>query len=129
MKMNNPQTRLNEYPCRCEMGEMENCTLDEIKYMIKNYLLLEVQLDKDGDFFTYIRQWKEPSMMVEVWVPLTWRWARKWKRQRIENGDLYLTDGKQIICIWNGETSLEKFIQKCERIEDEFKDKDFMSHK
>jgi hypothetical protein len=53
------------------MGESEKCNLDEIKYMIKNHLLLEIQLDNDGDYFVYIRQWKELPMMVKVGVPLT----------------------------------------------------------
>lgn len=64
-------TKLDEYPCWCEMGEMEKCNLDEIKYMIKNHLLLEIQLDEDGDYFVYIRQWKEIPMTVKVGVPFS----------------------------------------------------------
>lgn len=115
-------TRLEEYPCWCEMGEMEKCNLDEIKYMIKNHLLLEIQLDNDGDYFVYIRQWKELPMTVKVGVPLTWKgnW-KKGRRVRIDTGDLYLTDGKQIIRIWSREVSLEWFIQKCEALDDKYR--------
>lgn len=118
-------TRLEEYPCWCEMGEMEKCNLDEIKYMIKNHLLLEIQLDEDGDYFLYIRQWKEIPMMVRVGVPLSWpesRGDKKCRKEKIETGDLYLTDGKQIICIWTREISLEWFIQKCEALDDKYRE-------
>jgi hypothetical protein len=62
-------------------------------------------------------------MMVKVGVPLTreGNW-KKGRRVRIDTGDLYLTDGKQIIRIWSKEISLEWFIQKCEALDDKYRE-------
>ncbi len=84
------------FECYCEMGESERLDLDEIKYAVKNFYLLEVQLREWG--FLWIRQWKDIPCKVGDFDMDYW--------------DLYLSDGKKIYSVWDGK-DLEKWIEQC----------------
>lgn len=86
----------NNFQCYCEMGESERLDLDEIKYAVKNFYLLEVQLREWG--FLWIRQWKDIPCKVGDFD--------------MDYGDLYLSDGKKIYSVWDGK-DLEQWIEQC----------------
>lgn len=94
--------RPEHFECHCEMGESERLDLDEIRYSVKNYYLLEIQLREWG--FLWIRQWKDIPCKIGDFNMDYW--------------DLYLSDGKSIHDVWDGD-NLEKWIEKCMKMEQE----------
>ena len=84
------------FECYCEMGESERLDIDEIKYAVKSYYMLEIQLREW--WFLYIRQWKDLPVKVDEWD--------------MEYGNLYLTDWKKIFDVWDW-YDLEQWIEKC----------------
>lgn len=42
--MGNNRHDLTTFECYCEMGESERLDIDEIKYAVKSYYMLEIQL-------------------------------------------------------------------------------------
>lgn len=84
------------FQCYCEMWESERLDFDEIRYAVKNFYLLEIQLREGG--VLWIRQWKDIPCKVQEFD--------------MDYGDLYLSDGKKIYAVWDG-NNLEQWIEQC----------------
>ena len=99
---------MKNYNCYYQKDESEGLNIDEIFYMVKNYYLIEIELDN----WLAIRQRNE--LPCEILVRI-WDW--KEQRQEIHTGNLYLTDWNVCFDIWHwrGIDELHQRIDECEK--------------
>lgn len=91
------------YPCYFECDEWEEMDLSQIFYYVKNWKMIEIQVNEDC--VLYVRQWKDIPMTYETGdetFEMTY-----WK--------LYLTDWTNIYKVWNwrGEDWLAEWLEEC----------------
>ena len=91
------------YSCRLEQEGWENLDLSTVFYMVKNKLLIELDLEN----WYVIRQWKD--------LDLTYEDKDNWKFD-MKYWMLYCTRGNNIESVWNwrGEEDLKSWIETCE---------------